>query len=258
MKKSKLIIASTVLALSMLFSHGSSTAFANTINCTDSVDVEGILGGSGSDESSNGSYNNGGSLESSGGQNAKDAGEAFKNMGEAQVDDRNIDEADRITKPAQNIIGYILSVMGIIYFLAQAVITVIDLFTLLVPAIRPKLLGVEGGRQFCSDTAYGVLAEAGLVNNDSSQQPRMVNSVGSDKSTIATNQTSRARSDSVNSQYGNQVQQCTTKKVSYLSYLLRRGVFIVSATIVIFLVLNNVFMKVGFFLGEKVGEIIGF
>lgn len=221
MRKLKGVVC--ILILSMCLPTKCDTVSAQGLAYVKSADVDGILGGSG--DSTETTEDNG-----SDGQNAKEASEAFKRMGRDQINENTIQEADRVTNPAQLFVGYALSVSGIMYFLVQSVITVTDLFALLVPVLRAKLLGIDGGRQLCSDTAYGVLEEYGYVGG--------------------------TQLDAKNTPDG-KTQQPTQNQVQgsnkILKYLGRRAVFIISATVVVILVISNTLMKLGFFL---VGELL--
>lgn len=221
MRKLKGVVC--IIILSMCLPTKCDTVSAQGLAYVKSADVDGILGGSG--DSTETTEDNG-----SDGQNAKEASEAFKRMGRDQINENTIQEADRVTNPAQLFVGYALSVSGIMYFLVQSVITVTDLFALLVPVLRAKLLGIDGGRQLCSDTAYDVLEEYGYVGG--------------------------TQSDAKNTPDG-KTQQPTQNQVQgsnkILKYLGRRAVFIISATVVVILVISNTLMKLGFFL---VGELL--
>lgn len=239
MRKSRVVLCVFALGVCLSMECGA-TALAQGSEYINSADIDGILGGSGSDEDSTNGYDNS-DLESRGSENAREASDAFKNMSESQMNDDTIREADRITSPIQKIVGYVLSLMGIGYFLIQFVISIIDLFALVVPPIRPRLVGGDGKRQLCSDTAYSILDENGYISN-----------ISTDTKTVGTGSISTKQTEQ------NQVNQPSSKKANIFNYLFRRGLFIVSATIVIFLVINNVFMKLGFFLVEKASEILGF
>lgn len=227
MKKLKGVVC--ILILSMCLPMKCTIASAQGFDYVKAADVDGILGGSG--DSTEPTEDGG----SDGSQNAKEASEAFKRIGRDQINEDTIQEADRVTKPAQLFVGYILSVAGIIYFLVQSVITVIDLFALLVPVLRAKLLGIDGGRQLCSDTAYGVLEEYGYIGG--------------------------TQVDAKNTPDG-KTQQPTQNQVQgsnkILKYLGRRAVFIISATIVVILVISNTLMKLGFSLVDKLSEMLWF
>lgn len=218
-----------ILILSVCLPTKCDTVSAQGFVYVKSADVDGILGSSG--DSTESTEDDG----SDGSQNAKEASEAFKRMGREQLNEDTIQEADRVTKPAQLFVGCILSVAGIIYCLVQTVITVIDLFALSIPVLRAKLLGTDGGRQLCSDTAYGVLEEYGYVGGTQTD-------------------TKNTPDGKTHQSTQNQVQG--SNKI--LKYLGRRAVFIISATVVVILVISNTLMKLGFFLVDRLSEMLWF